>query len=571
MAEATIFVQQNSPMALLRQGGVLVGIAAAVALGVYVVMWSRTPHFTMLYSDLSDRDLTQIVEALKSSQTPYRIEPGSGAVLVEASKADDARLQLAAAGLPKGTSRGFEMLNEEQGFGTSQFMEKARYQHAMEGELSRSIGRIDNVRGARVHLALPTESVFSRIKREPSASVIVDLFGGRGLEPAQVSAITHLVSASVPNLPASRVTLVDSRGNLLTEEKSDEGMVLTSRRFDYSRKLERSYADRIEVILTPFVGPDGVRAEVTADLDFTTSEETRESFNPDLPSVRSERTLEEERVGGGSGGVPGALSNAPPGEATAPEVAVPPAPGAAPGAAPANANANQTKATTPSTKRNQTTRNYELDRTISHTKPSLGTIRRLSVAVVLRLPPPAPVAPVAEGADAAKTQDGSKPPPVPVLAPKVDVERMTQLVKDAIGFDATRGDIVSVTTTAFVEPPMPEPLPAQPLWEQPWLWEVGKQAAGGLFVLVLFFGLLRPAVKSLMAKPVAAAIADDAASSAPLGLAAPGGGVVPALAGPQVTPLTMPSSMHDNLEQVKQIVAQDPRIAAQVVKEWLGD
>ena len=160
---------------------------------------------------------------------------------------------------------------------------------------------------------------------------------------------------------------------------------------------------------------------------------------------------------------------------------------------------------------------------------------------------------------------------MPVLAPKVDVERMTQLVKDAIGFDATRGDIVSVTTTAFVEPPMPEPLPAQPLWEQPWLWEVGKQAAGGLFVLVLFFGLLRPAVKSLMAKPVAAAIADDAASSAPLGLAAPGGGAVPALTGPQVTPLTMPSSMHDNLEQVKQIVAQDPRIAAQVVKEWLGD
>jgi flagellar M-ring protein FliF len=568
MAEETIFVQQNSPMALLRQGGVLVGIAAAIALGVYVVMWSRTPHFTMLYSDLSDRDLTQIVDALKSSQTLYRIEPGSGAVLVEASKADDARLQLAAAGLPKGASRGFEMLTEEQGFGTSQFMEKARYQHAMEGELSRSIGRIDNVRGVRVHLALPTESVFSRIKREPSASVIVDLFGGRGLEPAQVSAITHLVSASVPNLPASRVTLVDSRGNLLTEEKSDEGMALTSRRFDYSRKLEQSYADRIEVILTPFVGPDGVRAEVTADLDFTASEETRESFNPDLPSVRSERTLEEERVGGGSGGVPGALSNAPAGEATAPEVAVPPAPGAAP----ANANANQTKATTPSTKRNQTTRNYELDRTISHTKPSLGTIRRLSVAVVLRLPSPAPVAPVAEDTDAAKTQDGSQPvPPVAVLAPKVDVERMTQLVKDAIGFDATRGDIVSVTTTAFVEPPTPEPLPAQPLWEQPWLWEVGKQAAGGLFLLVLFFGLLRPAVKSLLAKPVAASIADGAASGAPLGLAAPGGGAVPALAGPQVAPLTMPSSMHDNLEQVKQIVAQDPRVAAQVVKEWIGD
>lgn len=574
MAEATIYVQQNSPMALLRQGGVLVGIAAAVALGVYVVMWSRTPHYTMLYSDLSDRDLTQIVEALKSSQTPYRIEPGSGAVLVDANKADDARLQLAAAGLPKGNSRGFEMLTDEQGFGTSQFMEKARYQHAMEGELSRSIARIDNVRGARVHLALPTESVFSRIKREPSASVIVDLFGGRGLEPAQVAAITHLVSASVPNLPAARVTLVDSRGNLLTEEKSDEGMALTSRRFDYSRKLEQSYADRIEVILTPFVGPDGVRAEVTADLDFTASEQTRETFNPDLPSVRSERTLEEERVGGGTGGVPGALSNAPPSDATAPEVAVPPAPGAAPGAAraAAPANANQTKAAMPSTKRNQTTRNYELDRTISHTKPSLGTIRRLSVAVVLRLPAPvAPVAPAA--ADAATPEEGSKAvvPAVLAVAAPVDVERMTQLVKDAIGFDATRGDVVSVTTTAFVEPPTPEPLPEVPMWERPWMWDVGKQVAGGLFVLVLFFGLLRPAVKSLMAKPTAATLAAGGGTSGGLALAAPGGGALPALGGPATAALNMPASMHDNLEQVKQIVAQDPRVAAQVVKEWLGD
>ena len=302
MAEATIYVQQNSPMALLRQAGVLVGIAAAVALGVYVVMWSRTPHFTMLYSDLSDRDLTQIVETLKTAQIPYRVEPGAGAVLVDAAKADDARMQLAAAGLPKGNSRGFESLNGEQAFGTSQFMEKARYQHAIEGELSRSIGRIDNVRGARVHLALPAESVFSRTRREPSASVIVDLFGARALDPEQVAAITHLVSASVPSLPSSRVTVIDSRGNLLTDEKRDEGMALTTRRFDYTRKLEQSYADRIQAILTPFVGFDGVRAEVTADLDFTATEQTRESFNPDSPAVRSERSLEEERTGGGVGG-----------------------------------------------------------------------------------------------------------------------------------------------------------------------------------------------------------------------------------------------------------------------------
>ena len=563
MAEATIYVQQNSPMALLRQAGVLVGIAAAVALGVYVVMWSRTPHFTMLYSDLSDRDLTQIVETLKTGQIPYRVEPGGGAVLVDAAKADDARMQLAAAGLPKGNSRGFESLNQEQAFGTSQFMEKARYQHAIEGELSRSIGRIDNVRAARVHLALPAESVFSRTRREPSASVIVDLFGARPLEPEQVAAITHLVSASVPSLPSSRVTVIDSRGNLLTDEKRDEGMALTTRRFDYTRKLEQSYTDRIQAILTPFVGPDGVRAEVTADLDFTDTEQTRESFNPDLPAVRSERSLEEERTGGGVGGVPGALSNAPPGEATAPEQLNPPtpaAPGATPAAAPGTAAQAQTKAAAPSTKRNETTRNYEVDRTISHTKHSLGTIQRLSVAVVLRLPPPPPTGKDKPAAEAAAP-----------AAPAVDVERMTQLVKDAIGYDAARGDTVSVTTTAFVAPQPPEPLPPTPLWEQPWVWDVGKQLAGGLFVLILFFGLLRPAVKSLMAKPTAATLGGGSAAAASDTPALAGPGATPALPSPPREEIAMPAALHENIEQLQQIVAQDPRVAAQVIKEWVGD
>jgi len=565
MAEATIYVQQNSPMALLRQAGVLVGIAAAVALGVYVVMWSRTPHFTMLYSDLSDRDLTQIVEILKAGQMAYRVEPGAGSVLVDANKADEARLQLAAAGLPKGNSRGFETLNEEQAFGTSQFMEKARYQHAIEGELSRSIGRIDNVRGARVHLALPAESVFSRVKREPSASVIVDLFGSRPLDPTQVAAIQHLVSASVPSLPSSRVTVIDSRGNLLTDQQRDEGMALTTRRFDYTQKLEQTYADRIQAILTPFVGPDGVRAQVTADLDFTSTEQTRESFNPDLPAMRSERSLEEERIGGGPGGVPGALSNSPPGEASAPEQATPPATGAQPGATPAPGAPAQAEAktVTPTTKRNETTRNYEVDRTISHTRHQLGTIQRLSVAVVLRLPTPPP-------ADPNKTADEKAAAPAAEPAP-VDVARMTQLVKDAIGYDATRGDIVSVTTTTFVDPALPEPLPPLPIWQQPWMWDVGKQVAGGLFVLILFFGLLRPAVKSLMAKPTVASApgsADTAAGNP--ALPGPGGEAMAALPAPKRDDLQTPGALHENIEQLQQFVSQDPRVAAQVIKEWVG-
>jgi len=580
MAEATVFVEQNSPMALLRQAGVLVGIAAAVALGGWVVMWSRTPNYSMLYSDLSDRDLTQIVDALKTTQIPYRIDADAGSLLVETGKADDARMQLAAAGLPKGSARGFELMEEQPGFGTSQFMEKARYQHAIEGELSRSISRIDNVRAARVHLAMPVESVFARVKREPSASVIVDLYGGRQLEPSQVAAITHLVSSSVPNLPSSRVTVVDNRGNLLTGEKRDAMMAETTQRFDYTRNYEKSFSDRIESILEPFVGADGVRAQVTADIDFTSSEQTNESFDPDLPAVRSERLVEEERTGGGPGGVPGALSNAPPDQAAAPEQAVAEAgaPGAAAPAAPQ-----------PGTKRTQKTINNELSRQISHTRQQVGTLRKLSVAVVLRKPmPPAPAVPAAPAdgaaADGAAANAGAATAAaaMPVEFTPQEIARMTQLVKDAVGFDATRGDTVTLTPATFLLPSVPEPLPALPIWQQPWVWDAGKQALGGLFVLILFFGLLRPAIKSLTAGPTVA-IGDSRAggNSAQLALP-PGAGGMPALPDgrsadgrPAALPspggiaIAMPPSPHEGIEQVRMMVTQEPQMSANVIKEWV--
>lgn len=572
MAEASALVPPNSPLALLRQAGVLVGIAAAVALGGWVVMWSRTPHYSMLYNDLSDRDMTQIADALQGSQIPYRIDPGSGALLVESAKADDARLQLAAAGLPRGNSRGFELMEQEASFGTSQFMEKARYQHAIEGELSRSIARIDNVRAARVHLALPAESVFARARREPSASVILDLYAGRRLEQTQVAAITHLVSASVPNLPSSRVTVVDSRGNLLTDAKRDEQMALTNQRFEYTRKFEQSYVDRVEAILEPFVGADGVRAEVAADLDFTMTEQTRESFNPDLPAVRSERVLEEERAGGGPGGVPGALSNVPPTEAAAPEQAVADAAGqAVPGAtAPGAAESAQ-----PTSRRSQTTRNYEIDRTISHTRPSVGSLRKLSVAVVLRKPqPPAP--PPADPAAAAPAAPVAPPPPLEFTAE--ELARMTQLVKDAVGFDPARGDTVTVTPAAFVPPSVPEPLPELPVWQQPWAWDVGKQLLGGLFVLLLFFGLLRPAIRSLTAKPEAPRaekLEQLPSPEAQLALP-PGAGSVSTAEATQALPAPQKDlggnlPLHEDLDQLKAIVTEQPLIAAQVIKNWIGD
>ncbi|MEQ8234207.1 MAG: flagellar basal-body MS-ring/collar protein FliF, partial [Gammaproteobacteria bacterium] len=537
--------------------------------GLYVALWARDPEYAVLYSDLSERDVSQVVDTLQANAIPYRMDPRGGAILVVADKVHDARLKLAAAGLPRSAGIGFEMLEQDPGFGTSQFREQARYQHAIEGELSRSISHINNVRAARVHLALPKQSAFSRSRREPTASVIVDLYNGRRLEPHQVGAIVHMVSASVPSMSPDHVTVIDQQGNLLTDGHGNNGeLAVTAKRFEYTRRLEESYIERIEAILMPLVGADGVRAQVTADIDFTATEQTRESFNPDLPAVRSENLVEEERNGaGGNGGIPGALSNEPPAAATAPETLAD---------ADAAAGEATASATAAGNRRSQTTRNYELDRTISHTRPAVGTVRRLSVAVVVRNPAPPPAA---AATDEAAAEDGASED-APAPAAGFDAEqlaRLETLVKEAIGFDAARGDSVSVTPADFLAPPAPEPLPEPPLWEQPWVWSVGKQVLGGLFALFVLFGVIRPTVKNLMTKPLSVAGTGAGAAEGemlPAGQQGAGqGGAMAALPGGQQAPslpLLASSDIDPNIDNVKQFVSQDPKIAAQVLKGWVA-
>ena len=548
MAEAIAAGAQTSIAVLLRQAGVLIGLAASIALGLYVVMWARTPNFVMLYTDLTDRDLSQVVDSLQSHDIPYRMDHRSGAILVDSSEVHDARLKLAAAGSPKSAGMGFELLQEKQGFGTSQFLEQARYQRAIEGELSRSISRINNVRSARVHLSVPRQSAFARSKRDPSASVIVDLYNGRRLETHQVGAIVHMVSASVPGLSPQRVTVIDQHGNLLTEGHGQaDDLVITAKRFEHARRLEKSYIERVEAILTPLVGPDGVRAQVTAEIDFTASEQTRESFNPDLPAIRSESLLEEERHGAQNGGVPGALSNAPPAVAEAPEEIV-------------EGEAADTSPAAPRNRRKQTTRNYELDRTISHTKPAVGSLRRLSVAVVVRNP----VDTGAPGDSASASREFTE----------AEVERMTNLVKEAIGFDAVRGDSVSVTGADFLKPPVPEPLPELPIWKQDWVFNILKQVLGGAFALFILFGVIRPAVKSLLAKPLHVSVpaTADAMVVLPDGsIAADTAALPPGQQASEAVPQLPSLPAMNDFDQVKQFVSHDPKVAAQVIKGWVGD
>ncbi len=541
-------LQGLSRLPAMRQLGVMIGLAASVALGVAVVLWSQTPTYSLLYGNLSNKDAAQVVQALQKDNISYRIDQNTGAVMVPAEKVHAARLQLAGQGLPKGTAAGFELFGKNDSFGTSRFVENIRYQQSLEADLARSVMTLNSVEAARVHVAIPRNPTFLRNHEKPSASILVKLYPGRTLDPGQVSAIVHLVASSVPNLQAERVTVVDQQGRLLTPSDPNSTMAITSNQFQYTQRVERSYVHRIENLLTPILGAGKVRAQVVADLDFTSTEQTRETYNPDQSALRSEQTMDETNTGAaGAMGVPGALSNMPPGAGAAPAQVTSPAkaPGAgAPGA----------KSTSPAPTRTvrRATRNYELDRTISHTRLPGGNVRRLSVAVLID--------------NQVSTDQNGKTVRKP-LDPK-ELVRITALVKDAIGFDPRRGDTVNVMSASFQSPPTPQPLPVPPLWKQPWLWDLGRQLLGGVAVLLLIFGVLRPLLRSLAEKGVALPV--------PLG-AAPGG-VPGGIAEDQLTlggqpgaqRLAGPGGYEERLQATKTMATQDPKRVAQVVKTWVG-
>lgn len=530
----------------LRQLSLLVGVAAAVAAAVWLVLWSQGPNYSMLYGQLSDRDAAAVVQALSAAGIPHRLEPGSGAVLVPAERLHDARLQLAADGLPQGDGLGIEMLRDQAGFGTSQFMESARYQHALETELARTIVRVQGVQAARVHLALPKQSVFVRDRRRASASVMLQLYAGRRLDPGQVSAIVHLVASSVPELEAEQVTVVDQNGTLLSSPQEGDELAATGRQLDYQRQLEDRYERRIEELLTPLVGAGRVRAGVSADVDFTVAERTREDYDREQQVVRSEQTSAESRPAGDLAlGIPGALSNQPPETSPAPPAAAQQA-----GAARRAGAAEQAVAAEPPTATSErATRNYEIGRTISHVREPTGSVRRLSVAVILDNKP----------ASAGAAEADVAAPGVAYSAEELD--RFTSIVKEAVGFDEARGDRVQVINTGFTPVAGLDEAESAPVWKSPALWSFGRQALGAGLVLVLAFVVLRPLMRS-----IAGGVAGGA-------LVAVGGTAgVPELAQDRVT-LSRGGGPAPNYEQqvaaARSLIGQDARRAADVVKDWV--
>ncbi len=537
---ATVVIPADVKRALfLRQIGFLFAIAASVALAVYVVLWSQTPNFSLLYGSLSGQDSAKVVEALQKANIEFKLDHASGAVLVPSAQVHEARMKLAAEGLPKSASNGFGMLNDEQKLGTSQFIEKARYQHALESELAMSIAQVSAVKSARVHLAIPKQSVFLRNKQSTSASVLLDLYPGYRLEAGQVAAIANLVAASVPSLDVKNVSIVDQFGRLMTHGQSSAELAMTATQFQYTHEVESSYIQRIENILFPILGQDGVKAQVTADLDFTHSEQTRELFNPDTPSLRSERVEEDSRTGDATGGVPGALTNQPAVDGEAPEVV---------------ADANDGRAAERSASmQKRATRNFELDKTISHTRSPVGTLNRLSVAVVI---------------DHKRTLDDNGEVVRTEHTPE-ELDQITLLVKEAIGFNALRGDTVNVMNAEFSRPEAVEPLPELPIWQQAWVWDIAKQAVGALFVLFVLFGILKPAIKNMMNKEITLHQSALAAPNNTGQLTDESLDNQTSNAGTKELPSS--SGFDSSIENVKDVVSNDPKLAAQVVRNWVGE
>ena len=566
------FLENLSQMTMLRQVGLLVGLAASVAIGFAVVLWSQQPDYRPLYGSLAGMDAKQVMDTLASADIPYTVEPNSGALLVKADDLSRARLKLAAAGVAPGDGNvGFEILDKEQGLGTSQFMEATRYRRGLEGELARTISSLNNVKGARVHLAIPKSSVFVRDERKPSASVLVELYSGRSLEPGQVMAIVNLVATSVPELNKSQVTVVDQKGNLLSDQAENSALTMAGKQFDYSRRLEGMLTQRVHNILQPVLGNDRYKAEVSADVDFSAVESTSEQFNPDQPALRSEQSVNEQRSSSnGPQGVPVALSNQPPAPASAPQTtggATAAAGMVQPGQPLLDANGQQIMdpatgqpmlAPYPSDKRQQSTKNFELDRSISHTKQQQGRLNRLSVAVVV--------------------DDQVKVNPANGEASRApwsadELARFTRLVQDAVGFDASRGDSVSVINVPF-SAERGEVIADIPFYSQPWFWDIVKQVLGVLFILVLVFGVLRPVLNNITGggkNKELAGLGSDVELGGMGGLDGELGNDRVSLGGPQSILLPSPSEGYDaQLNAIKSLVAEDPGRVAQVVKEWIN-
>ena len=521
-----------------RQMALLIGMAASVALGVGVIQWAMKPDFQPLYGAMSPADNATAVSLLQANGIPYTMAGGTGLLSVPSDQIPQARMALASEGFPRGGGVGFESLYQEQEMGLSSFMEQARYNRAVEAELARTISAMDSVKGARVHVAASKQSAFIRRGQEPSASVMVSLYPGRGLSERQLAGIVHLVASSIPELQASKVSVVDQAGKLLSNQDGDDNdFGYTSEQFRIAQQLEDSLNDRIESILEPILGIGAVRAQVTADLDFTRIESTSEQYSPET-IMSSEQTTEDLTLKSiAAEGVPGQLTDQPPGAAN-----------------PADEENVVAEAPSPTRESRKATRNFEMDKTISHVREVPGKILRLSIAVVV---------------DYTSDEDGNR-----TALEQDRLDEITALVREAVGFDDARGDTVSVINSPFVAPEALEEIPEPGLLEQDWIWQVGRGALALIALLMLILTVIRPLVRystsytppppppsdglPQLAGPVAA---DGSMNEDTVALSGPAQAALPGTTSP---------AYHQSIAMARNVVNEQPARAAYVVKNWMA-
>jgi flagellar M-ring protein FliF len=556
----------------------MVALAAIIALIVGTVLSSRQPEYKVLFSGISERDGGAIITALEQMNVPYKFAEHGGAIMVPTEKVHELRLRLASQGLPKGAGVGFEVM-ENQKFGISQFAEQVNYQRALEGELAHTIQSIASVQSARVHMAIPKPSVFVREEQKPTASVLLTLYPGRTLDRQQVEGISHLVASSVPQLPLSNVSVIDQDGNVLSKLKNPlEEAGMDPSQLKYVQEIEKQITQRIERILSPVVGEGNVKVQVAADIDFSQTEQTAEIYKPNGSptdaSIRSQQTAESVNANqGGAQGVPGALSNQPPAPATAP-ITTPATAGQANNQAGKTAGTGQVSVAgvnapvstlgQPLGTRKDTTTNYEVDKTIRHTKQAIGTIRRLSAAVVVNH----------------RMETGKDGKAVPKPLSETEMKQLNDLVQQAMGFSQDRGDTVSVANAPFTIVEKVDNTP--PLWKDPeniaFAKEIFKYLMITGMIAFLLLGVVRPIVRTMFPPPVEAKPEDEAAAEGAEGEdtensfdeVGPDGEIIHHEIDENGEDHVTIDHYAIKVQKARDVAAADPQVVANVIKDWLG-
>ncbi|HEY8708176.1 MAG TPA: flagellar basal-body MS-ring/collar protein FliF [Burkholderiaceae bacterium] len=499
LVDSTGFAGRMAALPARSKASAAIGVAALAGVVLAMTLWSSKGDYKVLYANLSDKDGGAVIAQLSQMNVPYKLSDGGSAILVPAAQVHEMRLKLATAGLPKGSVAGYELMDNAR-FGQTQFQERLTAQRGLEGELTRSITSLSAVQSARVHLALPNQNGFFREQQKPSASVLLSLYPGRTLDRAQVAGIVHLVSSSVPELDPKAVSVLDQSGALLTSS-GDGGPAagLDAQQLQYVNRIESGYTKRIVELLEPIVGRDNLRASVAAEIDFSQTEATSEEFKPNQGAqasvaIRSQQTSEQPGAGAAMpSGVPGAASNQPPIAATAPLTG-----------ASQPLQAAQTGSTSGGSGRRDATTNYEVDKTVRVTRNASGNVKRLNAAVVVN--------------NRAVTDAKGKTTYLPLTPDELD--KLTALVRESIGYNQQRGDSVKVINAPFKVDPQTK-IDAPPLWKQPEVLDLLRALAVptglALIGLLVFFGLVRPALKVALApRPAPApgaklsALVDDA-------------------------------------------------------------